>query len=343
MSVVHVVLPNDIDDPAAPSGGNAYDRRLCDGLVALGWTVRERAAAGAWPTPSAAQRTAVARLLATVPDGDVVLLDGLVASAVPEVLGPERRRLRLVVLLHMPLWGEAEDEALAAARAVVTTSAWTRRELLGRYALPADRVHVAEPGVDPAPIAPGSAGGGRLLCVAAVAPHKGHDVLVEALAAVAEESWSCVCVGALDRDAGFVDRLRTTISADGLTDRVRLVGPRTGPELDAAYAAADLAVLASRGETYGMVVAEALARGIPVLATAVGGVSEALGTASDGAVPGFLVEPGDPAALAGALRRWLGEPGLRHRWRRAAADRRTRLPGWSVTAQCVATVLKAVA
>jgi glycosyltransferase involved in cell wall biosynthesis len=175
--------------------------------------------------------------------------------------------------------------------------------------------------------------------VAAVTPHKGHDLLTEALATIPDLPWSCVCVGTLRRDPGFVDRLRRQVRAAGLADRIRFTGPRTGAELGAAYAAADLLVLASHGETYGMVATEALARGIPVLATAVGGLPEAIGRAPDGSLPGMLVAPGDPAALAGSLRRWLRETDLRHRLRRAARGRRDTLAGWAVTAQRISHVL----
>jgi glycosyltransferase involved in cell wall biosynthesis len=344
MTDVHVVLPNDIDDPATPSGGNAYDRQVCRGLAGSGWTVREHAVPGAWPRPSNAERADLARVLSALPDDAVVLLDGLIASAVPEVLLPQARRLRVVVLVHMPLDEDTEGRALAAARAVVTTSAWTKARLLSAYALPDDRVHVVMPGVDPAPPAPGSDAGTELLCVAAVTPHKGHDVLVDALATVADLPWTCVCVGSLSRDPGFVDRLRHRLDRYGLDDRVRLVGPRTGPDLDAAYAAADLLVLASHGETYGMVVTEALARGIPVLATASNGLPEALGRAPDGSLPGILVEPGaEPAALAGALRRWLTEPDLRRQLRRSAHARRSTLTGWAVTSELISETLSGVA
>jgi glycosyltransferase involved in cell wall biosynthesis len=355
---VHVVLPNDIDDPATPSGGNIYDRRVCRGLAASGWPVREHAVYGAWPQPGVPERAELGRVLAGLPDQAVVLLDGLVASAVPDVLAPQARRLRLVVLVHMPLGDtgraqpgpglgggghvpghEAEGAALAAASAVITTSAWTRGRLLDLYGLPAERVHVATPGVDPAPLAPGSDAGTELLCVAAVTPHKGHDLLTRALATIADLPWSCVCVGSLSRDPGFVERLRRQVGEYGLAGRVRFAGPRTGDDLAAAYAAADLLVLASRGETYGMVVTEALARGIPVLATAVDGLPEALGRAPDGSLPGMLVAPGDPAALAGALRRWLGDSGLREQLRRSARGRRATLTGWAVTSSLISEVL----
>ena len=342
MTVVHVVLPNDIDDPATPSGGNAYDRRVCRGLADMGWSVREHAVAGGWPRPDLTERAELARVLAAVPDDAVVLMDGLIASAVPGVLRPEARRLRLVILVHQSMGDDTEGEALASAGAIIATSDWTRKRLLDRYGLPAERVHVATPGVDQAALVPGSAGGTELLCVAALIPQKGYDVLTRALASIADLPWSCGYVGSLDRDPCLVDQLRGQVLGYGIAGRVGFAGPRTGPALDAAYAAADLLVLASRGETYGMVVTEALARGIPVLATGVGGVPEALGRAPDGSRPGLLVPPEDPAALAGALRRWLVDAALRDRLRHSARARRTTLTGWTVTAKLVANVLNRV-
>ena len=342
MTELHVVVPNDIDDPSAPSGGNAYDRQLCRWLAAAGWSVREHQASGDWPLPAPAHRDALAALLAALPDRALVLLDGLVASPVPEVLAPEAGRLRLVVLVHLPLGDSAERAALSTAVAVVATSEWTRRRLLDLYPQPAARVHAATPGVDPAPLASGSAGEPALLCVAAVTPQKGHDLLTEALATVADRPWSCTCVGALDRDPGFVARLRRRGDDLGLAGRVRYAGPLTGGDLDAAYAAADLLVHASRGETYGMVVTEALARGIPVLATNRGGLPEALGRAGDGSLPGLLVRPEDWVGLAEALRQWLDDAALRGRLSRSARDRRGTLSSWADTAAIVSKILHGV-
>ncbi|MFV2100930.1 glycosyltransferase family 4 protein [Micromonospora sp. LOL_024] len=340
MPILHVVLPGDIDDPASPSGGNGYDRRICAGLADAGWSVRERAVPGAWPDPTPAERAAVAHLLAGLPDAALILIDGLVASVVPDALAAHARRLRLVALVHLPRDDASEARALAAATAVVATSTWTRDALVRRYALPAHRVHVAAPGVDPAAPAPGSPAGSALLCVAAVAAHKGHDVLVEALAAVADRSCTLTCVGPLHREPEFVDRLRDRIAVHRLGDRVRFTGPRTGAGLDAAYAAADLLVHPSRGETYGMVVTEALARGVPVLATAVGGLPDTLGHTATGERPGLLVPPDDPSALGAALGRWLDDAALREDLRRAARHRRAALHDWTSTVALITMALK---
>jgi glycosyltransferase involved in cell wall biosynthesis len=231
-----------------------------------------------------------------------------------------------------------EGAVLRAAGRVVTTSGWTRDRLLARYGLLPAQVRVARPGVDRAPVAPGTGRGGALLCVAAVAPHKGHDVLLAALAAVADLPWHCACVGALDRDPAFVDGLRAHADGSGIRDRVTFTGPRVGTQLERTYAGADVLVLPSRGETYGMVVTEALARGLPVVASDVGGLPEALGRTSAGR-PGLLVPPGDSAALAAALRRWLVDADLRARLHQAARQRRSTLTGWDEPVTRIGRVL----
>jgi glycosyltransferase involved in cell wall biosynthesis len=345
VTAVHVVVPDGIADPARPSGGNAYDRQICSALAEIGWTVHVHAVPGSWPRPDAAAFSALAGVVQQIPDGAVALLDGLVASPAAEVLVPQANRLRLVALVHMPL-GAADDDTragegavLSAAASVVTTSAWSRRTLLELYSLPGDRVHVAEPGVDGAPLSRGSTTGGALLCVAAVIPGKGHDVLVSALATMTDLSWDCVCVGSMDRDQAFAESIRRRVSALELGDRVRFTGPRAGGNLARSYGSADLVVLPSRAETYGMVVTEALARGLPVVATDVGGVAEALGHGAGGNRPGLLVPPDDAASLAAALRAWLGDADLRLTWRRAARERRASLSRWSTTTSVVAGVL----
>ena len=306
MTAVHVVLPDGLDDPTRPSGGNVYDRRVLAGLADLGWCVHEHVE------------------LPDLPDGTLLLVDGLVAdTGLLEVAD----RLRVVVLVHMPLGPDvpAERAVLEAAAGIVTTSRWTRRRLLEWYSLDPARVHVAEPGTDPADLAPGTPSGSGLLCVGAVTALKGYDVLVAALGLVRDLEWSCRGVGSLSVDPDFVA---------GLGEGVELTGPLTRAELDATYAEADLLVLASRAETYGMVVTEALARGLPVIASDVGGVREALGHEA-----GVLVPPGDAVALAAALRHWLTDPQHRAVLRAAARARRESLGDWHRTTALVAGAL----
>jgi glycosyltransferase involved in cell wall biosynthesis len=343
VTTVHLLVPDDIRDPMRPSGGNSYDRRICDGLPALGWEVREHAVGGSWPRPDESALAGLAQQVAAVPDGALLAVDGLIASAAAAVLVPASRRLRLVVLVHMPLpdgvAAESTERAvLTSACVVITTSSWARSWLLDRYRLDPGRVQAVRPGADPTGPVPGTPSGDRFLCVAAVVPHKGHDVLLQALSGLAAHSWRCILVGSLDRDPAFVRHLRRCAAASGIADKVRFAGPRTDDEHRRSYAGADLLVLPSRFETYGMVLTEALAAGLPVIASAVGGVPEAVGRVRSG-VPGLLVPPGDAQALGGALAKWLGSAGLRRHLRRIAGERRATLEGWETTIARVASAL----
>ncbi|MEU5696759.1 glycosyltransferase family 4 protein [Actinosynnema sp. NPDC020468] len=317
-------------DLAAPTGGNHYDLRVADGFRLL--TVP-----GSWPRPSAASRAALRDRLAECPDGSFVLLDGLVACGVPDVVVPHAGRVRLGVLVHLPLADEtgldpasaaaldaAERTVLRAASTVVATSPSTARRLAAHHGLA--HVHSVPPGTDPAPLATGVDGVSALLVVASLTPRKGHDVLLDALSTLADVPWTCAFVG----PSGPAEpAVRRWCRARGLGDRVRLTGPLTGAALAAAYDAADLFVLPSRAETFGMVVTEALARGLPVIASA---VPDAL----DGG--GVLVPPGDAAALADALRRWFHDPDHRRDLRVRAAARRERLSTWEDCARLLAAV-----
>ncbi|MER5267345.1 glycosyltransferase family 4 protein [Actinosynnema sp. NPDC002837] len=328
---VHFVLPGGVDDPASPSGGNVYDRRVLDSLP----SVREIVVPGSWPQPGTAARSALSQALSGIGDGSVVVLDGLVACGVPEVVVPHADRLRLVVLVHLPLADEtglppalaarldtAEREVLRAAHAVVATSPSAARRLTSHHGLA--RVHVVVPGTDPAPLAAGTDGVSRLLCVASLTPRKGHEVLVRALASVADLPWTCAFVGP-ERSP-----VRELVDRHGLASRVELRGPLSGAALDDAYATADLFVLASLAETYGMVVTEALARGLPVVASS---VPDALGSG------GVLLPAGDVAAFSEALRRWLTDEDWRRDLRGRAAARRRELSTWDETAARLAEVL----
>ncbi len=339
--LLHAVLPAGIDDPARPSGGNLYDRRVLDGLRALGWTVVEHEVGGDWPRPDLADLARLSLLLDGLPDGALLLVDGLVASAAASVLPAASTRLVVVVLLHLPLGpGAAEETVLASAAAVVTTSEWARSQVRSWYGH--RHVYAVRPGTEAAPLAAGSGTDTALLCVATVHPGKGHDLLLEALALLGDRPWTLVCAGSLDVDPAYVTAVQAQVYARRWERRVTFTGPLVGPTLETAYDLADVVVLPSRGESFGMVVTEALARGLPVVATRAGGVPEALGRAPGGTLPGLLVAPDDPAALADGLARWLDERHLRDRLRRAAALRRPTLPGWDRTATDLADVLARV-
>ena len=346
---VRVIVPEGFDNPGLPSGGNIYDRRVCAGLAEAGWDVLVTTVAAPWPVPDSGARADLARIVSAIPDSEIALIDGLIASATAAQLLPHAGRIAMTVLLHMPLATaletrndasalRSERAVLRAATGVVVTSEWTRQQVLSRYQIPAGRVHVARPGVDQVAVPPRPARG-DLICVGTLGRHKGQDLLVEALGELGDLDWHCVLAGPLDRDPDFVDYLQARINRLGDGHRVRLPGVLTGAQLSHAYTTADLLVAPSRSETYGMAVTEALAHGLPVMAAAVGGLPEALGFADDGTRPGQLVPSGDPAALAAAIRAWLGDELLRQRLRAAAQKRRSSLHGWEHTTRELATAL----
>jgi glycosyltransferase involved in cell wall biosynthesis len=346
---VHVIVPEGFDDPGQPTGGNVYDRRVCAGLAEAGWQVLVATVAAAWPMPDSGARADLARVVSAIPDGETVLIDGLIASSAAAQLLAHTGRIRMTVLLHMPLATavdthhdasaeRSERDVLRAAAGVIVTSEWTRRQVLTRYQISARQVHVARPGADriaapPRPVR------GRLICVGVLSRHKGQDLLVEALADLADRDWHCVLAGSLDRDPDFVEHLQTRITRLGYDHRVQLSGVLTGAALSHAYTTADLLVAPSRMETYGMTVTEALAHGLPVIAADVGGLPEALGCTAGGTGPGQLIAPGDPASLAAALGDWLGDEGHRHRLRAAARRRQSTLRGWGQTTREIANAL----
>jgi glycosyltransferase involved in cell wall biosynthesis len=328
------VLPG---DPETRTGGYEYDRRIVRGLNALGWDVRVHALSATFPMPDRAANEHAGARFAGLPEGSLVVVDGLAFGALPEVARREQRRLRLVALVHHPLALESglddplrerlfDDEraSLACARGVVVTSERTARDLV-RYDVPRTRIAVVEPGTEAAPLAKGSGpgAGAKLLCVATLTPRKGHDVLLRALAPLRAHAWQLECVGSGERSPETARQLREQAARLGLADRVRWRGELDAAELAREFDTADVFVLAARHEGFGMAAAEALARGLPVVATRVGAMPELVGDEA-----GILVPPDDVGALRAALTTVLTDAGARSRFAGGAARVRERLQTW---------------
>jgi glycosyltransferase involved in cell wall biosynthesis len=336
---VHFVVPDGIEDADRVSGGNVYDLRIAEALRAHGLDIRMRSV-----IPGGTH--ALSRALSHLPRDSVVLIDGLIALAAPDALDAHSSRLRIVVLAHMvasAMTGigdaggtiERERRALRAARHVIATSEWTRAELIARALAMPRRITVVHPGSDAAPVATGSVPVPHMLCVGAVAPHKGQDVLVHALAGMTDlPGWTCSIVGSLNADPAFAARTAAAIRSAGLEERVVLTGALTGERRTEMFLSADLVVAPSRTESYGMVAAEALARGIPVVAAHVGGLPEAI----NGSAAGVLVPADDPETLRAVLRQWAGDPDVRAALK-ARALVRTAGRTWGESAQIAAAVL----
>lgn len=332
---IRFIVPDGIDDPHRVSGGNVYDRHVRDGLRERGWTVLDsRASDGA----------AVTAALQAAPDGALVLVDGLAAGWAPADVEGAASRVRLVLLQHMvasafpdttDAAAEVEQRVAGCARRVIVTSRWTGAELVRRGIVEPDRITVASPGVEAAPAVAGDKER-NLLCVGVIAPHKGQDTLLAALALLPDADWTCAIVGSGDTFPEFASRIAREAARFG--GRVSLAGVLTGEALAAAYRDSALLVAPSRVESAGMAIADARARGMPVVAAATGGIPDMV--AGGGAL---LVPPDDPAALAEALEAWMTDPALRARLRRAALEARTTLPRWDDTMTRITAALEAAA
>ncbi len=349
MTTCAFLIPGDID---LPTGGYAYDRRVLGLLAEHGITALHVALPGTYPAPTAADLRTTAASIAELPEDRVLLIDGLAYGAMPADL-IERIRQPIVALCHHPLCLEAgltearqselrasEIAALGLSRAVIATSPMTAA-LLGRdFAVPASAIHVAEPGTDPAPRASGSSRGTplQLLAVGAVVPRKGYDVLVRALEKLRHHDWHLTIAGADDRSPGTAASLRAQIAVADLVSRIELTGAVDDATLAELYAGTDLFVMPSLFEGYGMVLAEAMARGLPIVCTTGGAAAD---TAPDAAA--LKVPPGNVAALAAALDHLLSDTPRRHAVATAAWAAGQQLPRWNDTAHNIARVLKRVA
>jgi glycosyltransferase involved in cell wall biosynthesis len=343
------LVPGDWD---SRTGGYLYDRRIVGQMRAAGWQVDVVSPGEGFPWPDAAAHRRAQEVVAALPDGALVVADGLGFGVLPELVAAHAARLRWVALVHHPLALESglseaqrarlfdsERRALAHARHVIVTSPSTARALAA-YGVVPDRISVVEPGTDLAPPAAGGGAGPQalsLLCVATITPRKGHVVLLEALADLRERRWHLHCAGSLVRDAEEGRRSQAAAERLGLAGRVRWHGEVDAGPLAALYAQADLFVLPSWHEGYGMALAEALARGLPVVSCAAGAIVDTVP-----ADAGVLVPPGDVGALREALRRLMDEPAARRTLAAGARAAAARLPRWSDAGQRFAAALRSI-
>jgi len=347
MKSVTVVVAGRLD---ARTGGSIYNRRMAEELQRQGWRVEVRELDESFPFPGEKALRHAAEVFAQIPAGWPVLVDGLAFGALPDIARDAADRLTLVPIVHLPLaaavrlkadvaarLAASERSALQSAALVVVTGTCTAG-LMAEHGMGHERIVVVEPGTDPAPLATGSNSDVlHLLTVGTLNPGKGHEILLDALASLDDRRWHLTCAGNLTRYPSTAGRVREVISCAGLDAQVTLCGELDGPGLAACYDRADVFVLASLRETYGMAVAEALARGLPVVATATGAIPNLLG---DGA--GLVVPPGDRAALAAAITEMM-DPSRRAAYAEAARRVRERLHDWSRAAGQLAAVLEGVA
>ncbi|MFA5957939.1 glycosyltransferase family 4 protein [Hyphomicrobium sp.] len=336
-------IPGDLK---TATGGYAYDRRVIELLPAFGVPASVLPLPASFPNPTDDDLEETRRAIAARPSGSVLIVDGLAYGAFTDgVL--DAIEGRVIGLVHHPLFLEtglaharkvelkdSEGRALKRANHVIVTSRATKRILVERMELSAEKITVAEPGTDPAQRATGTGAPLQILAVGAVLPRKGYDLLVEALAPLKDIDWRLTIAGALDRHAQAVETLHAAIGKHGLEDRVTLTGKVVPATLERFYESADLFVSASLFEGYGMVLAEAMARGLPIVLAAGGAAAD---TAGDAAA--LHVEAGNVPELTAALQRALTDKKVRDKLADAAWEAGRTLPTWHETARRFAAVI----
>jgi glycosyltransferase involved in cell wall biosynthesis len=340
-------IPGDIN---LATGGYTYDRRVLALLPEHGIAVRHLALPGSFPSPTAPDLAETTAMLTAAETRTVAMIDGLAYGALP-IASIEPVTSPIVALVHHPLCLEAglsqarqqelralETAALARAARVIVTSPLTARTLAADFGVSARRITVAEPGTDRAARAKGIGSPAHIVAVGSIVPRKAYDVLVRALGGIQKRDWRLTIAGPTDRSAAALEALHSAIRETALGDRIALVGSLPSSELDSLYAGADLFVLPSRYEGYGMVLAEAMARGLPIVCTTGGAAAE---TVPDDAA--IKVAPGDESELAQALDRALGDTQLRKRMSEASWAAGQKLPSWNDTARIIAGVIKELA
>ena len=345
---VAFAVPGDL---ATPTGGYAYDRRMIAELQKLGWQVDVIGLGDGFPRPSAATKAAARGKLSDVPKDCPIVIDGLAFGVLPEAAKELSERNPLIALVHHPLALEtglapadvqalktSEYDALAAARAVVATSPSTSQLLIDDYDVPPDVITIACPGTDPGEMAKGSSDGiVRLLSIGSVVPRKGYDVLIAALAPLASLPWRLTIAGDRTRDAAASAQLDAEIENHKLAGRIDVLGALPDERIAEPYVGADLFVLASRFEGYGMVFAEALAHGLPVVGTTAGAIPDTVPPNA-----GVLVEPNDVTALTRTLRMLIENPKERQWFAAGAREAGAALPRWEEQAKLLAGAIEAL-
>jgi len=337
-------IPGDLE---LPTGGYVYARRVLERFPVAGVQLQHLALPASFPAAGADDIAATVRRLDALAPDTIILFDGLAYGAMPAAAIADIKQ-RIVALVHHPLGLEAglsvarqrelvalETEALGLARRVLVTSRATARTLVADFAVPLSKIAIAEPGTQRAPRARGTGSPLQLLAVGSIVPRKAYAVLIDALAPLAALTWQLSIIGATDRSPAALTELVATIAKTGLGGRISIVGPLDEAQLAQRYDRADLFVMPSLYEGYGMVLAEAMARGLPIVCTTGGAAAE---TVPDDAA--IKVAPGDAAALTAALRRTLGEVAVRATLAEASWAAGQSLPRWEETARTIADVIK---
>lgn len=347
MSKILFIIPGDIN---LPTGGYRYDKAILDGWKNTGISYELISLEGNYPFPSESEKAAaMARVEAMMDIGDIAVIDGLAGGALPEFTLALSKHMPVVSLLHHPLCLEtglnvdaakaletSEREGLQSIAHVITTSPETRRIVGKLFGYPLEQISAVLPGVTRDRLSIGSDGPcQKLLCVGSIIERKGHRYLIEALSKLKHLNWHLDCIGAMDFDIKLVEEIQGLIAKHDLGERITLHGSASDETLRDAYYKADLFVLPSLYEGYGMVYAEAIVRGLPVIGTTAGAIPDTVPEKC-----GILVEPENADALANAIAKMIENPETLAEYREGAIEAEPNFPTWEKSAQAFYEILE---
>lgn len=338
-------IPGDIDQK---TGGYIYERTLLMGLREEGRAVQHLILPASFPNATEAETEQAIAQMSAVPADVPLIIDGLVYGGLA-THGFSRIKAPIVAMIHHPLGLET---GLPAARArallalekanleyadhVVVPSPHTAHILTRDFAVKAERISIAPPGFEPAQARLPRAGAPLILSVGLLAARKGHDVLIDALAAISDLDWYAEIVGGT-HDPAIATALADQIEALGLGQRIRLAGLVDDAHLRRLYREAHLFALATRYEGYGMAFGDAMTHGLPIVTCSAGAVPDTVP-----ATAGHLVAVNDPAAFAAALRNLLTDTAAYDAKAQGSAAAGAQLPRWTDTVSVMSGVLDQV-
>ena len=340
------IIPGDIN---LPTGGYRYDKEIINAWENSGVEVELISLEGNYPFPSEKEKQSAIDSIKDFPKADIAIVDGLLGGASPNFLKALSQRMPVSALIHHPLCLEngldadtakgletSERHGLEFVENIVTTSPATAKTVAKLFNFDATKIHTVLPGVTRAEISRGSQNSTvNLLCVGSLIERKGHRFLLEALSQLNHLDWRLDCYGSTDFDTKLFAELTKMLETSEHSDKIKFHGAVSDTTLEAAYLNADIFVLPSLYEGYGMVYAEAIVRGLPIIATRAGAIPQTVPETC-----GILVEPENIEMLKQAIEELISDKELREQYRKAAIREEPNFPTWQKSAHQFAAILK---
>lgn len=340
------VIPGDIN---LPTGGYRYDKEIINAWKNAGIDVELISLEGNYPFPSEKDKTVALDAIQNFPKADIAVVDGLLGGASPQFIHTLSKIMPVSALIHHPLCLEngldekkaqalktSEQKGLELVSQVITTSSATSKTVFDLFEFDRDKIHTVLPGVKRTRISQGSESQtAHLLCVGSIIERKGHKILLQALSPLKNLDWRLDCYGSTEFDKKLFDELQDIINSEALSDKVKFHGAVSDELLEASYAQSDVFVLPSLFEGYGMVYAEAIVCGLPIIATTAGAIPDTVPETC-----GILTEPGNVKSLQEALEKMISNEDLRNNYKQGARNAAAEFPTWQSSATQFVEILK---